>query len=80
MEIELRGKKWKQITKEEYIKFGGAHRATFHDWNYGEITYFKEVPICECDCHAFVGGSGKSCPYCVKEKCGLCVKPVGGSE
>ncbi len=25
---------------------------------------------CECDCHLFVGGSGKPCPECIKEKCG----------
>ncbi len=33
----------------------------------------KEELSCECDCHAFVGGSGKACPQCIKEKCGLCV-------
>jgi len=44
MEIELRGKKWKQITKEEYSNMNRRDfLATFHDEYYGEKTYFMEV-------------------------------------
>lgn len=53
MIIELRGKRWKQVTKEAYIDLKETHRATFHDWNYGEITYFKEV---DAKCVKAVGG------------------------
>lgn len=76
MEIKLRGKRWKQISKAAYVDLEGFHRATFHDWNYGEITYFKEITPCKCDCHMFVGGSGKGCPDCIKEGCGFCVEDV----
>jgi hypothetical protein len=24
---------------------------------------------CDCDCHMFIGGSGKACPDCIKSKC-----------
>jgi hypothetical protein len=24
---------------------------------------------CNCDCHMFIGGSGKACPDCIKSKC-----------
>ncbi len=44
MEIELRGKKWNQITKEEYINGKRRdHFAIFNDEYYGEKTYFMEV-------------------------------------
>jgi len=38
--IILRGKIWKQITKEEFFKEWRV--ATFVDYH-GEITYFKEI-------------------------------------
>jgi len=48
MIIELRGKKWKQVTKEVYeslVMSSGTHHkvAFFKDLYYGEITYFWEI-------------------------------------
>ena len=44
MEIELRGKKWKQITPEVYANLNRKdHVATFIDEFYGEKTYFIEL-------------------------------------
>ena len=28
----------------------------------------------DCDCHMQIGGSGKACPDCKKNGCGLCTK------
>lgn len=41
MEIELRGKKWEQITKEKYLDSIGEKTAMFKDDFYGEKTYFQ---------------------------------------
>lgn len=52
MEIELRGKKWKQITKKVYeslVMSSGNHQvAFFKDIFYGEITYFWIFKDAEC--------------------------------
>jgi hypothetical protein len=31
---------------------------------------------CHCDCHMFIGGSGKSCPNCKKEKCSYFLEEI----
>lgn len=45
MKIKLRGKIWKQITKEEFVKLN-EDSAVFQDWR-GERTYFREIKIKE---------------------------------
>ena len=50
MNIKLRNKTWKQITREVYevlVMSSSTHYkvAFFKDLYYGEITYFREVPI-----------------------------------
>ena len=35
---------------------------------------------CECDCHMFLGGSGKACPDCIKHGCAYCTKDDGGNN
>ncbi|KKL76274.1 hypothetical protein LCGC14_2046530 [marine sediment metagenome] len=48
MELKLRNKTWKQITKKEYERLlmdSDTHNkiAFFKDLYYGEVTYFKIV-------------------------------------
>ena len=44
MKIKLRGKTWKQITEQEFIRTK-EEVATFSDYKHHELTFFKLVKI-----------------------------------
>lgn len=62
--IRLSSQSLKKLKEEKIDDFDAILTASEHQRRKEENNYFCDVCKDECDCHMFVGGSGKACPEC----------------